>query len=310
VGKRIIDIIMSHDYRGELKRLIYDFLIGQNEDLYNKPIETAACHRDGHEFPAELSVSTARSGDGHIFVIIIRDITERRNLQKSLLGIEEGERRRIGHDLHDDLGQLLTGIAFKSRWLENRSQKKILITASDIAEITFLVDRAKEQVKRLSRGLSPIVEKGEEGLMVAMKELVTNTEKIFNIPCVLKCGDPVLIQNETAVTHLYRIAQEAVTNSVKHAKPDNIEICLDKERDKITMTIRDDGTGIPEIAYRKNGMGLQIMNYRANMIGASIDVSPDSNEGTVVTCIFSDTRESEVKCFDIIRRSDNSLLYA
>jgi signal transduction histidine kinase len=224
-----------------------------------------------------------------------KEIAERRHLEKAVLEIEEREKRRIGHDLHDDLGQQLAGISFKSQCMENSLREKASPDAEAAARIKFLIDRAKEQVKHLSRGLSPMVEKGERGLMVAMEELVDNTEKIFNVPCVLKCDKPVLIHNETAVTHLYRIAQESVTNAVRHAGPRNIAIGLGRDDDNITLTIKDDGKGIAEVAGQKNGMGLQTMRYRAHMIGASLDISPDVHGGTQVTCFFNDKSEKAVK---------------
>ena len=149
-----------------------------------------------------------------------------------------------------------------------------------------------------------MLENSEEGLMIAMQELASNTKKTFNVPCVLKCNKLILIHNEIAVINLYRIAQEAVTNAVKHGKPENIRICLNKEHNTITMTIENDGTGIPDMTKRRNGMGLQIMKYRANMIGASLDIHSRINGGTLVTCIYTDKSKIEVK----ISEKDESLI--
>jgi signal transduction histidine kinase len=238
-----------------------------------------------------------------------KEIAERRHLEKAVLEIEERERRRIGHDLHDDLGQQLAGISFKSQCMENSLREKVSPDAEAAARIKFLIDRAKEQVKHLSRGLSPVVEKGERGLMVAMEELADNTEKIFNVPCVLQCDKPVPIYNESAVTHLYRIAQESVTNAVRHAGPGNIEIGLGRNDDNITLTIKDDGKGIAEVAGQKNGMGLQTMRYRAHMIGASIDISADVNGGTLVRCIYTDRSEMADKSPEESERVNGYLSY-
>ncbi len=218
---------------------------------------------------------------------VVRDITDQRILQKSLLEIEERERRRIGFDLHDGLGQLLTGIAFKSRSLESILKEKMLPEAEEAAKIRSLIDQSKEQVKLLAKWISP-VEMDKEGLMAALTFLVSNTEKLFNISCSFRFDKPVPIYNEAAVTHLYRIAQEAVTNAVKHGKPEHIEIDLSRKHDKVKLTIKDNGKGTPGISRLTTGMGLRIMNYRANMIGASLDIESNADKGTMVTCVFPD----------------------
>jgi signal transduction histidine kinase len=210
-----------------------------------------------------------------------------------LLEIREHERRRIGHDLHDNLGQQLTAISYKTQGLENRLRKKMIPEAADAERITSLIEIAKTQAKSLSRGLSPMLGKGEYGLMTAMVELASNSERLFGIPCVIRCTEPTLLYNEAALIHLYRIAQEAITNAARHAKPGEIEICTKREDDNITLTVRDDGTGFALPAH-VDGMGLEIMRYRARIINASLDIRPDSNKGTLVTCVFYDKREREI----------------
>ena len=227
-------------------------------------------------------------------VTLENEITERKRLEKEILKIEEMERQRIGHDLHDNLGQQLTGISYISQLIESRLKEKSIPEAKEAARLTFLINKTSNQIKLMSRGLSLMMENGKEGLMVAIEDLASNTEKAFNIPCVLKCNKPVPVYNETAVTHLYRIVQEAVTNAVKHAKPGHIEICLNKVDDKIKLTIKDNGTGIAAPNQGK-GIGLQIMKYRADIIGASLDIQSDINKGTLVSCILFDERRNEIK---------------
>ena len=218
---------------------------------------------------------------------MIRDITERKRLEKALLEIEEREQRRIGQDLHDDLGQLLTGIAFKSQVLQRKLEKNLPVSADNVAEITLLVNQAKDQARLLSRGLLSL-ETEEESLMSALKDLAQNTERIYGISCNFSCNGVVPIFNKAAVTHLYRIAQEAVINAVKHGKPARIDISLSRKKDKVELTIKDDGTGDPPQPAGTDGMGLHIMNYRANMIGGSLDRQSGTNTGTQVKCSFSD----------------------
>jgi signal transduction histidine kinase len=222
-----------------------------------------------------------------------KEITERKHLEKTLLEIEEHERRRIGHDLHDNLGQQLTGISFRTKGLENRLRKTSIPEAEDAARITNLIEMSKTQVKSLSIGLAPMFEKDEYSLVTAIVELASNSEKLFGIQCDVKCNKFVTLYNKAALINLYRIAQEAITNAARHAKPEKIEIRLSKKHNEITMTIRDDGGGF-SMLNRTSGMGLEIMRYRAGIINASIDIHSDINKGTIVTCFFIDTKESEI----------------
>jgi PAS domain S-box-containing protein len=219
---------------------------------------------------------------------VIQDITERKNFEKALFDVEERERQRIGYELHDGLGQLLTGISFKNRGLERKLEKSSCREADDATEISILIDEAKEQVSRLSKGLSP-VEMDKEGLRAALEALASHNNKIFRIPCTFTCDKSVSVHNEAAITQLYRIAQEAVTNAVKHGKPDRIDIFLEKRNDEISLEIKDDGIGIAKEPKQAQGMGLKIMRYRASIINASLDFKRNITGGTLVTCTFSDT---------------------
>jgi len=222
-----------------------------------------------------------------------REINERRHLEKMLLELREHEQRRIGHDLHDNLGQQLTAISFMVQGLENELRKKMVPEAEDAARITHLVEMSKSQVRTLSTGLSPILEKGEYSLMTAMVELVSNSERLFGIPCDLRCSKFVMLYDESALMPLYRIAQEAITNSARHSRPKHIEVRLSRENNIITMTIKDDGRGFV-MTNHLNSMGLEIMKFRATIINASLDIRSEIDKGTIVTCIFIDKRESEI----------------
>jgi signal transduction histidine kinase len=220
--------------------------------------------------------------------VLEKEIGERKKLEQALLEIEEGELRRIGYDLHDDLGQQLTGIALKISSLEHQLKNNVQIATEDIVRIKSLIVNAITQIKNLSMGLSPLVEEGEESLMIAIEQLAANTQKLFQVPCVMRYDQPVSINNESAAIQLYRIAQEAITNAVKHARPGQIEVRLGKSGNEITMTVKDDGVGISENPEEKSGIGFQIMKHRADMIGATLDIQSEINKGTIVTCTFPD----------------------
>jgi PAS domain S-box-containing protein len=213
------------------------------------------------------------------------DITEREQLEKALLNISSREQRRIGQDLHDGLGQHLTGIAFMAKVHESKLTEKRLADAADAAKIVRLVNEAIHKTRELARGLLPVVS-DVQGLMSALQLWATEVEDIFGISCRFECGTPVLIYDDAVATHLYHVAQESVNNAIKHGHAHTILIRLTAESGRGTLLINDDGAGITENRPNSQGMGLHIMNYRAAMIGGTLEVAPDSIHGTTVTCTF------------------------
>jgi signal transduction histidine kinase len=219
-----------------------------------------------------------------LFTGIIRDISERKRLEQEILDISDREKRRIGQDLHDSLGQLLTGIGFKSKSLEHKISAKGIPEADIARQIADLVTQAISQARGLARGLQP-VEPRPAGLMSALEELALSMQNLFKITCIFKCAEAVKINDPAAATHLYRIAQEACNNAIKHGHAGQVIIELARVDNAVVLTIRDDGKGFsdpPPGAIR--GMGLQIMRYRAAMIGGSMSIRPNEAGGTVVRC--------------------------
>jgi signal transduction histidine kinase len=155
--------------------------------------------------------------------------------------------------------------------------------AAKIEKISAHLREAIRQSKALARGLSP-VELQANGLMSALEELATNVSAMFRVNCTFRCSSPVLISDNAAATHLFRIAQEAATNAVKHGRAERIEIELRREAGRLLLTVRDNGKGFDAKALRVEGMGLSGMNYRAQMIDASLTVEPAKDGGTIVTC--------------------------
>jgi PAS domain S-box-containing protein len=213
------------------------------------------------------------------------DVTERKRLEHAVLEVSNSEQRRIGQDLHDGLGQHLTGIAFMSKTLEQKLADKSLPEAADATKIVKLVNEAIHETRELARGLLP-VQSDSLGLMSALQHWAGEVEDLFHIACRFECDDPVLIHNEAATNHLYRIAQEAVHNAIKHGRPNQITIALNCTNGRGILSIRDDGVGITEAAVKQNGMGLHIMRYRASIIGGALEVARCGERGTTVTCMF------------------------
>ncbi len=213
------------------------------------------------------------------------DITERKHLEKAILDISAREQRRIGQDLHDGLGQHLTGIAFMAKVHEAKLAEQKKSEADEAAKIVKLVNEAIHKTRELARGLLPVVS-DPQGLMSALQLWAAEVEDLFGVSCRFRCERPVLIHDNSMATHLYHIAQEAVNNAIKHGAAQEIVIRLTVEEGRGTLAIKDDGKGIAEIPTGAQGMGLHIMNYRAGMIGGGLEIRRDTPRGTVVTCFF------------------------
>jgi len=210
-------------------------------------------------------------------------IGQREKLEREVLAISTREQQRISQDLHDSVGQELTGLSFMARSLATRLAAKSLSEAADARLIKDAVQRVLNQVHDAVYGLAP-VELDSHGLMVALKRLVTTTGAQCNVECQFVCDGPVLIADNSTATHLYRIAQESLQNALKHSQADLIVVRLCDENGYIVLEICDNGTGISEAYVEPIGMGLHIMRYRARAINATLDVTSPTGGGTTITC--------------------------
>ena len=230
----------------------------------------------------ELQARITPSVPGEV-VAVVRDITVQRLSEKEIIEISNREQVRIGQDLHDGLGQHLTGLTFLSRALQNKLAARSLPEAEDAAEIGRLVLQALSQTRNLARGLFPVELESSE-LGPAFRDLAATVEKLFNISCVVETDDKVAIADRTIGNHLFRLAQEAINNSVKHGKAKRIVIGLKTVEDGTILTIRDNGVGFPKQPGPGKGLGLRIMNYRAQRVGGSLEIQAVEGGGTLVIC--------------------------
>ncbi len=224
-----------------------------------------------------------KSGKNAHWLIIFRDITERKRLEKELLEISDREQQRIGQDLHDGLCQHLAGIELMSQVLEQKLARKSKADAVRAGEIGRLVRDAISQTRQVARGLSPVnLESG--GLKSALEELAANTEKRFGVVCEFVWQPLVRVRNPASATHLYRIAQEAVSNALRHGKASRIRIELKAAAENLWLSVCDNGKGMPKALPPHKGMGLRIMQYRASLMGGSLRLQPEPGGGTGVVC--------------------------
>ncbi len=214
---------------------------------------------------------------------ILRDITERRHLEKEIQEISEKEQRRLGQDLHDGLGQSLTGISFLTKVLQQKLASKKIEGEKDAALIVKLIKDALLQARELARGLCPTVLDTND-IQAALEQLSENLKKYFAVSSEADCDPDIQINDNAVAVHLYRIAQEATTNAIKHGKAKKIWISLSQENRIITLEIRDNGIGLTQDRVKEKGMGLRVMQHRARMINASLEVAGKKNHGTTVTC--------------------------
>jgi signal transduction histidine kinase len=221
-------------------------------------------------------------------VALTDEITERERLERELLEISEREQRRIGHDLHDSLGQHLTGAALAAQVLAEKLTVRNVPEASEANKIVGIVEEGILLTRNLAKGLHPI-EMEADGLMQALEELAVMSSELFEISCRFECDSPVLIRDTAASGHMYRIAQEAVSNAVKHGKARTVIIQLETLDDGIALRVTDDGIGLPERLPETRGMGLRIMAHRASMIGATFTARRENSNGTTVTCVLRHT---------------------
>ncbi len=215
----------------------------------------------------------------------VRDITRRMELEREILAISEREKRRIGQDLHDELGQQLAGIEFVAQSLAGRLSALSPAAGAQAEEITRMVQRAMVHTRELAHGLSPIGLE-TDGLVPALRELAGSTKRIFRIDCRFRCKKQVMIQDHSVGIHLYRIAQEAVSNAIKHGKARRVDIGLTAYGDRIVLAVSDDGIGIPKHfkSDKTKGMGLRVMRYRAGVLGGSLIAQRQPNGGMTFVC--------------------------
>jgi len=286
--------------------------------------ETVRRRKDGEVIDISLSISPLRDRDGKVtgFSKISRDITQRRRaelllqrlnaelesrvkertaalsraneelegmmrrrreLEREVLNISEREQRRIGRDLHDDLGQRIAGAWMRASVVQRSLMKHGAPEVEGVAEVAALLGEALNCTRALARGLHPVAPQ-EGGLVVALRQLVERGRALFDKDCHFRLRGECGLDDPEVATHLYRIAQEALSNAVRHGQATRIEVGLEKLPGELQLRIDDDGLGLENAGVRQDGMGLRIMHYRADLIGAKLEIVRCQPRGTSVRC--------------------------
>lgn len=287
VKKMNINRIIPDHKQDEMISLVQRVLKGENINFF----ETQRLTKNNRILDVSITATLLKDEKGQPFAITTteRDITEHRFLEKEILDITERERELIGQEMHDGIGQVLTGIAVKCKGLAIKLKSKSLDESKEALAISKLANKAIAQTREIAKMLYPVdIETG--GLVSALRTLASNIEKMLGVRCRFKCDKSVSVKNLVEAKQIYRIVQEAITNAIKHgkAKTINIKLCLTKSG--TVLSVKNDGLDFPKLSPRKKGLGLKIMKYRTDLIGGSLDIRKGDKGGTVVICIFPNGR--------------------
>ncbi len=271
--------------------------------------ELSQTHRNGRRFVADCRMRIVRDDHGALVLTANRDITLRKDLEREVLEIADQEQQRIGQDLHDTVGQELTGLALLAGSLVESLGENAQVATRPLSrrgdfgdgaippdmkladKIASGLRRLLGQVRALSRGLIPM-EIVPEGLASALDDLSLRIAEQTGVRCTFHCDATILLEDTVLASHLFRIAQEAITNAITHGRAQRISIRLTGDQDQLRLVVEDDGAGIQPRAARSSGTGLRTMHYRADLIGAVLQVQPLARGGTLVTCVLNQIEPS------------------
>jgi len=237
---------------------------------------------DDELFPVEVSVRPVE-GSG-LFVILARDLSEQRRLEREIIEMSTRQQQEIGREIHDGLGQELTALLMLASGLERKlSRPDGGLGPEDFAKITQYLKRALDTARSLSKGLAP-ADIATEGLPAALQDLADRMQAATGLDIDFSSAGDVRVDDSNRAAHLFRIAQEALSNAVRHADATRLELGLEATDDGLLLSIRDNGKGLPEDAERNGRLGLHLMRYRASILGGECSIAAHPGGGTLVRC--------------------------
>lgn len=242
----------------------------------------------------EVRLLQQLAGDVSFGIMALRGRVERTKLERQVLDISEREQRRIGQDLHDGVGQSIIGIGYLVSAVQQSLVSRSAPEAAELERVTALIAKCVQDVRDMAGGLFP--EELRQGRITdALQDLARQTQNVYGMACRVTGRGAVRLADANRASQVYRIAQEAVNNAAKHSRAKAIGINLSQRRGDIILTVQDTGTGLPRAAGKPTGMGQRIMKYRADMIGATLQIESAAGKGTTVTCVIpADSPRCEV----------------
>jgi PAS domain S-box-containing protein len=249
------------------------------------PFEFECMRRDGTTFAAACVITPLAIDGADHWLAVLNDVTERKVLEREILEVSNREQHRIGNDLHDGLGQELTGVALMLRSLSTRIRRSHPAALPDFDEIVALLNQSIHNARTLARGLSPVsLERG--GLVPALRTLAARARETYGLSLTLRTriSHPLRV-DESAASHLYRIVQEALSNAMRHGRATRVRIQLSSDDVAIRLSVHDNGRGLPAEEQRNHGLGLRTMRYRAQVVGGDLLVTNHRLGGTIVRCV-------------------------
>ena len=219
-------------------------------------------------------------------------VSEVRRLEAEIREVSQREHERIGHDLHDGLGQDLTGVSLLLKTVEDAIARDAPQLTTRVHAVRDLVEQSIATVRALAIGLSP-VHLDRDGFAAALEQLCSSSQALYGIPVEFASHLSGSLHGFAAAADLYRIAQEAIRNAARHSGAKEIRLTLTSSDKRLTLTIEDDGRGIMPAAQTRGGMGMKIMRYRASIIGALLEIGARQQGGTSVRCVLRQAAESD-----------------
>lgn len=279
-GKDWFNTFLPDSDQERMRRLFARAIAGESTHGNVNPILT----KDRSRRFIEWYDAPLTDGNGQLVGLLCsgQDVTERLDMERHLLDAASEEQRRIGTDLHDGVGQELTGLSMIADSLMIALSQEAKPELKIAERIRVGLQRALAQVRALSRGLNP-VDVDSAGLMSSLSEMIACLSQLYGVTCKFQCERSVLLADNQTAMQLYRIAQEATTNAIRHAQATQIIVSLHCTQDEVTLRVADDGLGIVE-SESLQGMGIRTMRYRARLINADLEIAPLAGGGTEVVC--------------------------
>lgn len=276
-----VKALMPSPYHDEHDHYITRYLQTGEAHIIGTGREVTAKRKDGSTFPVSLTVTELEHLG--LFTGFIRDISQRRFLEKQVVDAAAEEQRRIGQDIHDGIGQELTGLRYMAQTHAELLAQQESPETKTAQRMTRWLEIVQQQIRTIIRKLVP-VEVNHHGLAAAFRELARQTSESRDLACEFHCPRPITVADKALASHLYRIVQEAVANAIRHANATKIRIELMEDEAALTLRVIDNGIGIGTTQKEGEGIGLRSMAYRAGLIGGTLSLRTGEQGGTQLIC--------------------------